>query len=200
MYESAATKGDFIMERERLKKADGKYWKMDIPEMKLAYMYADMKALFIFIGSHYDHGKNEAIGNAYVELIRRTDVKLKVTQWWYRGKLKTSKREIRAFIMPKAMKEPMLVQVRIPYKAYYIMGSIVDCVNELIEMNVEIPIELKKAMGKLYRDAFYYEQIKLYESDREEKKREWEEDEFIAWYLHDDFFSPVSPFARIFDE
>ena len=188
------------MDRDRLMNADATYFKKDISPLDAVYMYPNMQALLVFIGTHCQHNRWDALGNAYYELRKRTDAKLKVNHWWYRGKLKTSKSEIRALVFAKKTRDPKIVQMRIPYKSYQIVESIVECVNELLAHQIDIPQELHPLCGQLYRDAFMKRQIELYESERRRKHQEWETKDFIAWYLHDDFYSPDSPFSKSFAE
>ena len=186
------------MDRERLKNADATYFKIDVRPVDAIYSYTNMKALVTFIGLHYPHNKWDALGNAYYELRKRTNTKLKSSSWLYRGKLKTSKSEIKAFVSAKRTRDTKTVQMRIPYKSYQIMESIVDCIDELMSRKIEIPPELRPLCGELYRFAFMKRQVELYESIRRSKKKEWQNLDFIAWYLHDDFMSEDSPFNKSF--
>lgn len=131
---------------------------------------------------------------------KRTDKKLKSSSWLYHGKLKTSKNEIKAFVSAKKTRDAKVVQMRIPYKSYQIMESIVDCVDELERRKIKIPSDLQPLCGELYRIAFMKRQVELYESERRRKNQEWQQFDFVAWYLHDDFFSDDSPFSKSFAE
>lgn len=184
----------------RIENAEGKYLKIDICPVEAVHMYADMKALVTFIGTQYPHGKWDALGDAYFELRRRTNVKLRASVWLYRGKRKTSKNEIRAFVSAKNTHDPKTAQMRIPYKSYYIMESIVDCVSEIVARRCKIPDNLRPLCGELYSIAFMKRQIELYETEWRRKEKEWERLDFIAWYLHDDFGAEASPFNKRFAE
>lgn len=188
------------MDRERLKNVDCSYFKMDIPPVDAVCMYSNMEALLVFIGTHREHNRWNALGNAYYELRKRTDKKLKVSRWMCRSKLRTSKSEVKALVCAKKKpRNSSIVEMRIPYKSYYILESIVDCVDELVFRDkVEIPQDLRPLCGELYRIAFMKRQIDLYETEFRSKKKEWEQRDFIAWYLHDDFFASGSPFNKKF--
>lgn len=182
------------MDINRIEKAAMKYYYIDINPVEAVAMFSNMKALVAFIGMHYPHDRWDIFGDAYFELRKRTNEKLKSASWLYHGKRKTSKSEIRAFICARDTRDPHVKKLRIPYKSYYIMESITECINELVANKVKIPNDLLPLCGELYKEAFMKRQIEKYEAEFRQCNREWEEKDFIAWYLHDDFEAVGSPF------
>lgn len=188
------------MDIKRIERAENKYFKMEIKASDADSMYENMKALFTFIAENYNHGRKGAKirGNAYCELLERTNKKLGASGWHYHGKRKVAKKEIQAFVQAYDSRNKSYKVMRIPYKAYYIMESITECIDDLKKRNITIPSNLQPLCGELYRIVFMRRQIELFETEWRHRGDEWLRMGYIAWYLHDDFMAEGSPFNKQF--
>ncbi len=187
------------MDLKLLRKIHHPYYHIEVPYADAVGGYSNIDLLLHFIGENFLHGRN-AIGNAYVELTRRTDQKLGISRWAFNHRRwRTSKKMIQSlrqyYSIPKNVNR---VDVSIPYRMCCIVASIVDCVNELKAKGVPMPSNLISLSNKMYRDAFFSVQTDAYNGMYANNRDTWALTHHPARYLNDCFNANGSPMQKKF--
>ena len=186
-----------------------KYCQVDLPQSAkraTGRENENFRKLLIYIGeSHKEKGRStnkiiehEYIGIAY-ELIRNETNKL-LGLTWRDLRLRTSKREISSirYYFGETTFNRRQRYTKIPLKAVYIFRAIVNILEEIWNRpNAPIiPADLHNCINLTYAMAFYKTQIEAY--DNAYQRNLISREQVAKLELHNDFYSPKSPFRKTF--
>lgn len=185
-----------------LESSVAKYMRVPITIVETETSYTNMRSLFYFIGSYNESHSSDpdvAIGHAY-KLIRKKANK-KVNYSWHCLKhknLKTSKAEVKALIHSEYDKKKNTNVMKIPFKSYQLMETIIECVDELKARGIVFPEELKCFYGQLYGDVLMEKQKRKCINQYTAKGATWPAN-CPKRHLYDDFTNTNSPFNKVIE-
>ncbi len=171
-----------------------KYFNVDVVD-KESFSGDDFDKLLEFIGRNRNYGRQTDKGNGYFAIRKRTDEILGLGKRYYY--LKTSKREVaslrKIYISIDGNTHNC---IKIPYKLWYIFQAVCELVEDIEKEGNDIPEELKKLVGKTYKEAFYEMQANAYNIFRRNNGINGEQ--HAANHIKDDLENHTSPLNKIF--